>query len=293
MRDNYSPPNALTKPLRTVNKTLLGPGPSNSPQRVLDAMSRQLMGHLHPETLAIMDEIKEGCRYIFQTQNAVTLCISASGHGGMEAALCNLLEDNDVVLMGVTGIWGQRASDMARRYGADVRFMEPPAIGMALTLDAIEEALKLNQPTVLFLTHGDSSSGVLQPLEAVGDLCRQLVYRRQYGSSLNCMCHKLCVRARTGTIVCWWWTQWPLLAVLHFMPTNGTLTLSTLRRKKFSVVRRESHRFHSMTEQCQEYCDAQLRLRSTIGILICCPTTGIVRADQGCMRNYLFLLKAL
>lgn len=176
MRDYFLPPKVLAKPLRTVNKTLLGPGPSNSPQRVLDAMSRQLMGHLHPETLVIMDEIKEGCRYIFQTQNPVTLCISASGHGGMEAALCNLLEDNDVVLMGVTGIWGQRASDMARRYGADVRFVEPPTIGMALTLDAIENALKLHQPSVFFLTQGDSSSGVLQPLEGVGDICRRLEY---------------------------------------------------------------------------------------------------------------------
>lgn len=64
-----------------------------------------------------MDDIKEGLQYMFQTKNNATMCVSASGHGGMEAALCNLIEDGDVVLVGVTGLWGIRAADMAERYG--------------------------------------------------------------------------------------------------------------------------------------------------------------------------------
>lgn len=171
--DIENPPACLLKPLVTVDKVLLGPGPSNSPQRVLEAMSRQLMGHLHPETCRIMDEIKEGCQYILQTRNKVTLCLSTSGHGGMEAALCNLLEDNDVILIGTTGIWGQRASDMARRYNADVRMLTVGKFGNALTLEEIEKGLQEHSPKVLFLAHGDSSTGVLQPLEGVGDICRK------------------------------------------------------------------------------------------------------------------------
>lgn len=64
-----------------------------------------------------MDEIKEGLQYVFQTRNKLTLAVSATGHGGMEAALCNLIEPGDVVLIANNGIWGQRAANMASRYG--------------------------------------------------------------------------------------------------------------------------------------------------------------------------------
>jgi len=64
-----------------------------------------------------MDEIKEGIQYVFQTRNELTLALSTSGHGGMEAAMCNLVEPGDKVLVLVNGIWGKRAADMATRYG--------------------------------------------------------------------------------------------------------------------------------------------------------------------------------
>lgn len=169
---DISPPSSLTTPLVVPHKILMGPGPSNAHQRVLDALSQPTLGHLHPETLHFMDEIKEGCQYIFQTKNPVTLCVSASGHGAMETALCNLIEDGDIVLIGVTGIWGQRASDMAKRYGADVRFIETTP-GTILTHDRVEEYLKTHRPVLFFVVQGDSSTGVLQPIEGLGDLCRK------------------------------------------------------------------------------------------------------------------------
>lgn len=67
--------------------------------------------------MQIMDEVKEGIQYAFQTKNPLTLAISGTGHAGMEAAMCNLVERNDVVLIGVNGIWGERAADMAMRQG--------------------------------------------------------------------------------------------------------------------------------------------------------------------------------
>lgn len=167
------PPSCFLEPLKTKEKILLGPGPSNSSERVLKSMSRQLMGHLHPETLKIMDDVKKGCQYIFQTKNPVTVCISASGHGGMEAALCNLVEDGDIVLVGVAGIWGLRAYDIAQRYGADARKLQIKKLGYGFTLNDIENGLSIHRPKILFLTQGESSTGVLQPLEGVGDLCRK------------------------------------------------------------------------------------------------------------------------
>ncbi len=64
-----------------------------------------------------MDDVKEGLRYAFQTKNNLTLAISGTGHAGMEAALVNLLERGDVILIGINGIWGERAADMANRQG--------------------------------------------------------------------------------------------------------------------------------------------------------------------------------
>ena len=65
----------------------------------------------------ILDDVKEGIQYAFQTKNSLTLAISGTGHAGMEAALVNLVEPGTVVLVGVNGIWGDRASDMANRQG--------------------------------------------------------------------------------------------------------------------------------------------------------------------------------
>ena len=62
-----------------------------------------------------MDDVKAGIQYAFQTNNALTLALSATGHAGMEAVMANLLEDGDVVLIAENGIWGQRAGDMASR----------------------------------------------------------------------------------------------------------------------------------------------------------------------------------
>ena len=62
-----------------------------------------------------MDDVKTGIQYAFQTNNALTLALSATGHAGMEAVMANLLEEGDVVLVAENGIWGQRAEDMAKR----------------------------------------------------------------------------------------------------------------------------------------------------------------------------------
>lgn len=71
--------------------------------------------------LAIMDEIRQGLRYVFQTDSPYTLCVSGTGHAGMEAAIANLLEPGETIVVGNIGIWGTRVCDMAERFGAKVR----------------------------------------------------------------------------------------------------------------------------------------------------------------------------
>ncbi|NXS72527.1 SPYA protein, partial [Pandion haliaetus] len=163
------PPQGLLRPLAVPERLLLGPGPSNVPPRILAAGSQQLLGHMHPEVLQVMDEIKAGIQYAFQTQNRLTLAISGTGHCAMEAALLNLLEHRDTVLVAINGIWGQRAADIARRLGQRV---QAGSRSSHLPLHFMQ-GLAWHKPSVLFITHGESSTGVLQPLEGLGELCHR------------------------------------------------------------------------------------------------------------------------
>ncbi|XP_037068168.1 serine--pyruvate aminotransferase-like isoform X1 [Pollicipes pollicipes] len=167
-----SAPASLEGPLVVPEKTLMGPGPSNAHPRVLEAQKLPLLGHLHPEFCKIMDECKDGIRYMFQTENRVTLALSSTGHGGMEAVMCNMLEPGDTILIANNGIWGERSADMARRHGAVVHELKEPA-GSAFFLQSIRAALDVYKPCLLFVTHGESSTGVVQNLEGIGDACKE------------------------------------------------------------------------------------------------------------------------
>ncbi|EAW71222.1 alanine--glyoxylate and serine--pyruvate aminotransferase [Homo sapiens] len=167
-----TPPKALLKPLSIPNQLLLGPGPSNLPPRIMAAGGLQMIGSMSKDMYQIMDEIKEGIQYVFQTRNPLTLVISGSGHCALEAALVNVLEPGDSFLVGANGIWGQRAVDIGERIGARVHPMTKDP-GGHYTLQEVEEGLAQHKPVLLFLTHGESSTGVLQPLDGFGELCHR------------------------------------------------------------------------------------------------------------------------
>ncbi|XP_029394102.1 serine--pyruvate aminotransferase isoform X2 [Mus pahari] len=166
------PPEALSKPLSVPTRLLLGPGPSNLAPRVLAAGSLRMIGHMQKEMFQIMEEIKQGIQYVFQTRNPLTLVVSGSGHCAMETALFNLLEPGDSFLVGTNGIWGMRAAEIAERIGARVHQMIKKP-GEHYTLQEVEEGLAQHRPVLLFLTHGESSTGVVQPLDGFGELCHR------------------------------------------------------------------------------------------------------------------------
>merc|ERR1712021_47802 len=93
------PPAGLAEPIHVPLKTLAGPGPSNVSDRVLQAQALPTLGHLHPEFCKIMDDIKSGVQYIFQTNNTMTLALSATGHAAMECVMTNMLEPGRTVLI--------------------------------------------------------------------------------------------------------------------------------------------------------------------------------------------------
>ena len=119
-----------------------------------------------------MDDIKAGVQYIFQTKNTTSFALSATGHAAMECVMTNMLEPGRTVLIANNGIWGIRSADMARRQGATVKEITVEA-GNNFTLDQIENGVKEHKPDMLFMTHGESSTGVVQALEGVGAMCHQ------------------------------------------------------------------------------------------------------------------------
>lgn len=155
----------------TPVRLLLGPGPSNAHPSVLEAMSRPLIGHLDPEFIALLERVKEGLREVFGTRNAMTLPISATGSAGMEAALVNLLEPGERLVVGVNGVFGGRMAEVARRAGAEVTTVEAPW-GEPLDADAMAEAIRGAKPKVVSFVHAETSTGVCQPVEEIAATAR-------------------------------------------------------------------------------------------------------------------------
>ncbi|MBD1924874.1 alanine--glyoxylate aminotransferase family protein [Trichocoleus sp. FACHB-90] len=159
-------------PLKIPTRLLLGPGPSNAHPAVLQAMNTPPVGHLDPAFLGLMDEIQTLLRYVWQTENPLTIAVSGTGTAAMEATIANVTEPGDVVLIGVNGYFGNRLVDMAGRYGADVRTITKPW-GQVFALDELRTALETHRPAILALVNAETSTGARQPLEGVGDLCRE------------------------------------------------------------------------------------------------------------------------
>lgn len=150
-------------------RLLLGPGPSNVSYRVLRAMSTPLVGHLDPQFMRIMDDVCQLLRETFQTANQMTFPVSGTGSAGMEAALANALEPGDKVVIGVNGVFGTRMVDVAGRCGAQVVEVEAPW-GQPLDVQQMIETVQSNPDAkVCALVHGETSTGVLQPLRELGD----------------------------------------------------------------------------------------------------------------------------
>ncbi|XP_030631672.1 alanine--glyoxylate and serine--pyruvate aminotransferase b [Chanos chanos] len=166
------PPACMLRPLEAPFRYLFGPGPSNVPPRILAASGRPIIGHLHQEMYQIMDDIKKGIQYAFQTENNMTLAMSGSGHTAMECAVFNTVEPGESVLVAINGIWGERVAEIAERMGAKVHTMVKTPGGY-FTNEEIEQALAKHKPVLFFLTHGESSAGLVQPMDGIGDLCHK------------------------------------------------------------------------------------------------------------------------
>ncbi len=155
--------------LNTSERILLGPGPSMVSPRVLRAMAQPPVGHLDPQFLEVMGDVQELLRYVFQTENQLTIPVSGTGSAAMEAALCNFIEPDDDVLIAVNGYFGERLVDMAGRYGANVDRIDRPW-GEVFTPEELDAALQKKIYKLLGIVHAETSTGAHQPdVKAIAD----------------------------------------------------------------------------------------------------------------------------
>lgn len=156
------------------SRLLLGPGPSPVAQQVLDAQARPVVGHLDPWFVERMDEVAQMLRLVYQTANPLTFAVSGTGSAGMEAAIVNIVEPGDTVIVGVNGVFGGRLADTAGRAGADVVTIEAPW-GQIIDPERVETALRDHPGArAVVLVHAETSTGAQQPLADVGALVRDL-----------------------------------------------------------------------------------------------------------------------
>lgn len=154
-------------------RILMGPGPSPVHPRVYRAMAAPMLGYQDPAFHQIMDEVKTLLRMLFDTGNELSFPVSGTGSAGMETAVCNSLEPGDHIVVGINGFFGGRIAEMARRVGAEVTLVEAEW-GSIVEPQALKAALDQHPNTkVVALVHGETSTGVLQPMEEIARLVKE------------------------------------------------------------------------------------------------------------------------
>jgi alanine-glyoxylate transaminase/serine-glyoxylate transaminase/serine-pyruvate transaminase len=154
------------------HRVLMGPGPSDVPARVLQAIAAPCIGHLDPYFIAMMDETQQLLRYLFQTNHPFTIPVSGTGSAGMETCFVNLVEPGDEVVVCVNGVFGTRMADIVRRLGGCLNRVDAPW-GRTIDPELVRKAVKGRKPKVIAVVHAETSTGVCQPLDDLAAIARE------------------------------------------------------------------------------------------------------------------------
>ncbi|MEO7191205.1 MAG: aminotransferase class V-fold PLP-dependent enzyme [Vicinamibacterales bacterium] len=159
--------------LPVTERLLLGPGPSPVSPRVMAALGAPQRSHLDPELLSLLDDIRARLGRVFgASADAETLAVSGTGSAAMEAVVANLADPSRHALVVVTGYFGDRLATLLARYGASVERLEGEW-GRAIDPDRVEHALAQRRYDLVAVVHGETSTGVLNPVADVARLARR------------------------------------------------------------------------------------------------------------------------
>ncbi|WP_290703690.1 alanine--glyoxylate aminotransferase family protein [Amphritea sp.] len=162
----------MTKSFYPPLRTLMGPGPSDVSPRVLAAMARPTIGHLDPEFIRMMDEVKQMLQYAFKTDSPLTMPISAPGSAGMEACFVNLVEPGDKVIVCQNGVFGGRMKENVERFGG-IAIMVEDEWGKPVDPAKVESAFAANSDVkILAFVHAETSTGVLSDAKHLCQIAR-------------------------------------------------------------------------------------------------------------------------
>ncbi len=162
----------MTLPAQLVPaaRLLMGPGPSDVPPRVLEALAAPTLGHLDPQYLQVMNETRTLLQQVFGTANPLTLAMSGTGSAGMETCFVNLLEPGDEAIIGVNGVFGTRMVDVAQRCGATVHQVQAEW-GCIIEPQQIADAIQAHpRAKLVAVVHAETSTGAHQPMEEISQL---------------------------------------------------------------------------------------------------------------------------
>jgi (S)-ureidoglycine-glyoxylate aminotransferase len=151
----------------------LTPGPVEVDPRVLRALATPIVGQFDPEFTAVMNETSLMIRDVFRSTNTRALPVDGTSRAGLEAALAAVVHPGDKVLIPVFGRFGYLLVEIAQRLDAVVDVMEAEW-GTAFDPAAIIRAVKEKKPRVVAIVHGETSTGRMQPLDGIGDACREV-----------------------------------------------------------------------------------------------------------------------
>lgn len=163
----------MTTLLDGITPTLLmGPGPSCVFEEVYAALAKPTIGHLAPYFITIMDAVKKDMQTLMGTKNTLTMPMSGTGSAGMESCFVNLVEPGDRVLVLINGVFGKRMQDLAGRLGAKVDALEFEW-GKPVEPEKVKEQLAKGPYSLVAIVHAETSTGVLNPVQAIGDLIKE------------------------------------------------------------------------------------------------------------------------
>jgi len=162
-----------TSSFHPPQRTLMGPGPSDVSPRVLAAMARPTIGHLDPQFVAFMDDLKELLRYAFRTKNEFTMPVSGPGSAGMEMCFVNLVEPGDTVVVCVNGVFGGRMRENVLRCGGTPVVVED-AWGHAVDAAKLERALTEHpEAGLVAFVHAETSTGACSDVRTLVEIAHR------------------------------------------------------------------------------------------------------------------------
>jgi (S)-ureidoglycine-glyoxylate aminotransferase len=150
----------------------MGSGPSNAESRVLQALAAAPIPVDEPIFERFLHELSGRLRRVFQADQARTLAVPGASRAGLEAVLASAIVPGDRVLVGVYGHFGELLATLAARYGADVERVDAEW-GTPVASDVLAARVRQQPPRLVAIVHADTSTGILQPLEAIGAACAE------------------------------------------------------------------------------------------------------------------------